>query len=81
MDSKIPNFKANSAKAHGENCYGCKATHTDVMVTFGAPQPYSGANEPMGDCEPLRLVDVFLDRVAAEQLYQDLGVALGKARR
>ena len=79
-ESKIMNFRPETAGAHPKNCVGCRDTGSDVMLSFGNPTPYGGDNRPAGPVEVDRVVDVFLDRAQAERLYRELGDALGKAR-
>lgn len=71
------NVKAETAVAFNGNCFGCQQTKTDVMVSFGNLIPYGGDNRPSGTIDPLRFLDVFLSKTAAENLYKDLGEALG----
>lgn len=74
----IPNLKAKTANAYDANCKGCLATGSDVMLSFGQPTPYDSNNSPMGPEEDIRVVDVFLSRAAAENLYDRLGYVLAK---
>jgi hypothetical protein len=71
-----PNLKAEYALAKGPDCIGCRTTKTRVMVSFGGLVPYGGDNRPSGTIDQQRFVDVFLNKAAAEKLYEDLGKAL-----
>ena len=77
-ETKFPyNVKPGLVQVHGSGSVGCVAPGPDVMVTLGNPQPYAGADMPIGGPEELRFLAVFLTRDLAEALLRELSEALG----
>ncbi len=50
-----PNVKAGNASAYGPGTIGCKATGSDVMVSFGSLVPYGDDNRPHGALREVRV--------------------------